>query len=309
MIEIKNITKKFGETTAISNISLNIDKGEIIGLLGPNGAGKTTTIKALAGTLIPDQGDILFDSTSIFENSVEIRKRIGYMPENNPLYLDMMVSEALNYVLDLHKIFNLAERKERINYAVQSTGLSKVFNKTIGTLSKGYKQRVGLAQVLLIKPDLLILDEPTEGLDPNQRNEIRTLIQEIGKDKTVILSTHVMQEVEAVCSRIVLLNKGEIVLDGSKSEIESRKSDSTKIRISVKGDTSILDVIKNNNLVFEELEGTVGFDGILKLKIRIQNPETFYVEFSRLVAEYKWVIYELVPEQYKLEDLFRELVN
>lgn len=309
MIEVKNLTKKFGEVVAISNVSFSIKSGEVVGLLGPNGAGKSTTIKTLAGTLMPDSGEVIFNSQNILLDPKAPKRKIGYMPENNPLYLEMLVSEALNYVLDLYGIKQHEERKKRMDYAVLSTGLQKVFNKQIATLSKGFRQRVGLAQVLLVKPDLLILDEPTEGLDPNQRQEIRNLIKEIGKDNTVILSTHVMQEVEAVCSRIILLNKGNVVLDGTKSEIEASRSDSTKIKIKLKGDNSVFDNIKNNNLVFDELEKTSTPNGLLELRVRTKHPEDFYKEFSRLVAEYKWVLYELIPEQYNLEDLFKELTN
>lgn len=258
---------------------------------------------------MPDSGEVIFDSQNIILDPKVPKRKIGYMPENNPLYLEMLVSEALNYVLDLYSIKQQDERKKRMDYAVLSTGLKKVFNKQIATLSKGYRQRVGLAQVLLVKPDLLILDEPTEGLDPNQRHEIRNLIKEIGKDNTVILSTHVMQEVEAVCSRIILLNKGNVVLDGTKSEIEASRSDSTKIKIKLRGDNSVFDNIKNNNLVFDELEKTSTSDGLLELRVRTKHPEDFYKEFSRLMAEYKWVLYELIPEQYNLEDLFKELTS
>ncbi|WP_374360729.1 ABC transporter ATP-binding protein [Cloacibacterium sp.] len=207
-LEISNLTKKFGEQTALNNINIEIKKNEIIGLLGPNGAGKSTLMKSVVGVIKIDKGKIIFDGKDITENEVFSKKNIGFLPENNPLYQEMYVKEYLQFVADIHGISN-----EKVEEIINLVGITPEKNKKISQLSKGYKQRVGLAQAILHEPNLLILDEPTNGLDPNQIVEIRNVIKEIGKEKTVILSTHIMQEVEALCSRVILIHNGNIVQD------------------------------------------------------------------------------------------------
>ena len=207
-LEISNLTKKFGEQTALNNINIEIKKNEIIGLLGPNGAGKSTLMKSVVGVIKIDEGKIIFDGKDITENEVFSKKNIGFLPENNPLYQEMYVKEYLQFVANIHGISN-----EKVEEIINLVGVTPEKNKKISQLSKGYKQRVGLAQAILHEPNLLILDEPTNGLDPNQIVEIRNVIKEIGKEKTVILSTHIMQEVEALCSRVILIHNGNIVQD------------------------------------------------------------------------------------------------
>ena len=207
-LEISNLTKKFGEQTALNNINIEIKKNEIIGLLGPNGAGKSTLMKSIVGAIKIDEGNILFNGKDITENEVFSKKNIGFLPENNPLYQEMYVKEYLQFVANIHGISN-----EKVEEIINLVGITPEKNKKISQLSKGYKQRVGLAQAILHEPNLLILDEPTNGLDPNQIVEIRNVIKEIGKEKTVILSTHIMQEVEALCSRVILIHNGNIVQD------------------------------------------------------------------------------------------------
>lgn len=207
-LEISNLTKKFGEQTALNNINIEIKKNEIIGLLGPNGAGKSTLMKSVVGVIKIDEGKIIFDGKDITENEVFSKKNIGFLPENNPLYQEMYVKEYLQFVANIHGI-----SKEKVEEIINLVGITPEKNKKISQLSKGYKQRVGLAQAILHEPNLLILDEPTNGLDPNQIVEIRNVIKEIGKEKTVILSTHIMQEVEALCSRVILIHNGNIVQD------------------------------------------------------------------------------------------------
>lgn len=216
-LEINNLTKKFGEQTALNSINISIGKNEIIGLLGPNGAGKSTLMKSIVGVLKIDEGQILFNGKDIVENEIESKKNIGFLPENNPLYLEMYVKEYLNFVADIHKI-----PASRVDEVIELVGITPEKSKKISQLSKGYKQRVGLAQAILHQPDLLILDEPTNGLDPNQIIEIRNVIKEIGKEKTVILSTHIMQEVEALCSRVILIHKGNIVMDSPIEEFKGK---------------------------------------------------------------------------------------
>ena len=218
-LQITNLTKKFGEQTALNNINLNIEKNEIVGLLGPNGAGKSTLMKSITGVVKIDEGEILFNDKDITQYPIKSKKNIGFLPENNPLYQEMFVKEYLNFVADIHKI-----PSERIDEVIELVGITPEKSKKISQLSKGYKQRVGLAQAILHQPDLLILDEPTNGLDPNQIIEIRNVIKEIGKEKTIILSTHIMQEVEALCSRVILIHKGNILQDTSIGEFKGRYS-------------------------------------------------------------------------------------
>ncbi|MDQ1806175.1 ATP-binding cassette domain-containing protein [Chryseobacterium sp. CKR4-1] len=216
-LQIINLTKKFGDQTALNLINISIDKNEIIGLLGPNGAGKSTLMKSIVGALKIDEGQIIFNDKEISEYEIEAKKNIGFLPENNPLYLEMYVKEYLQFVANIHKI-----PETRINEVIELVGITPEKSKKISQLSKGYKQRVGLAQAILHQPDLLILDEPTNGLDPNQIIEIRNVVKEIGKEKTVLLSTHIMQEVEALCSRVILIHKGNILQDCPIEEFKGK---------------------------------------------------------------------------------------
>lgn len=209
-IQVEQLTKVYGAQKAINNISFNINKGEIVGFLGPNGAGKSTTMKILTGYLQATSGKALVAGIDVQTNAIDVKKKIGYLPESNALYYDMYVKEYLAFVAGVHQISNL---KPQISNAIELTGLQVEQHKKIGELSKGYKQRVGLAAALIHKPEVLILDEPTSGLDPNQIVEIRNVIKEQGKNKTVIFSSHILQEVEAICDRIIIINKGQIVAD------------------------------------------------------------------------------------------------
>lgn len=216
-LQIINLTKKYGEQTALNSINITIDKNEIIGLLGPNGAGKSSLMKSIVGAISIDEGQILFNNLDITTHEIECKKKMGFLPENNPLYQEMYVREFLNFVAEIHQV-----SKGRIDEVIDLAGITPEKSKKISQLSKGYKQRVGLAQAILHQPDLLILDEPTNGLDPNQIIEIRNVIKEIGQEKTVILSTHIMQEVEALCSRVILIHEGKILQDCPIEEFKGR---------------------------------------------------------------------------------------
>lgn len=216
-LQVNNLTKKFGEQTALNNINISINNNEIIGLLGPNGAGKSTLMKSIVGALKIDEGEIIFNGKNITENEIESKKNIGFLPENNPLYLEMYVREYLQFVANIHKI-----SVARVDEVIELVGITPEKSKKISQLSKGYKQRVGLAQAIIHQPDLLILDEPTNGLDPNQILEIRNVVKEIGKEKTVLLSTHIMQEVEALCTRVILIHKGNILQDCNINEFKGK---------------------------------------------------------------------------------------
>ncbi len=215
-IVVSNITKEYGKQKALNKVSLSVSSGEIVGFLGPNGAGKSTLMKIICCYLPPSEGTIKVCGLDVMEQSMEVRKKVGYLPEHNPLYLDMYVKEYLEFV---GRFYHLQNLNKRVAEMVEMTGLTVEQNKKIGQLSKGYRQRVGLAQAIIHDPQVLILDEPTTGLDPNQLSEIRALIKELGKNKTVMLSTHIMQEVEAICERAIIINKGEIVADNSISDM------------------------------------------------------------------------------------------
>ena len=217
-IEINNITKYFGKQKALDNVSFSADKGNLVGFLGPNGAGKSTLMKIITAYLVPDAGEILINNQKVSAKNLELKKLIGYLPENNPLYNDLYVKEILEISAGF---YNLKNRKNRISEMIKITGLGNEQHKKIGALSKGYRQRAGLAQALIHDPEILILDEPTTGLDPNQLEEIRNLIKNISVNKTVILSSHIMQEVEAICNRVIIINRGKIVADGGIAEIKS----------------------------------------------------------------------------------------
>jgi len=218
-IVVENVSKKYGSLVALNNISFNIKSGEIVGFIGPNGAGKTTAMRIICGIIAPDEGKVKIRDYDVIDNSVNVKRLIGYLPENNPLYNDLFIGEYLHYLAGIYRLGR--DEGLRINETIKLTGLKSEINKKIGELSKGFRQRVGLAQAILHNPDVLILDEPTSGLDPNQIIEIRNLIYELGKKKTIMLSTHIMQEVEAICDRVLIINNGEIIADDKAKNIQS----------------------------------------------------------------------------------------
>ena len=222
MLEIKNITKNYGQQKALDDVSFSVKPGEIVGLLGPNGAGKSTLMKIVTCFIPPTAGDATVCGHSILDDPREVCRHIGYLPEQNPLYTDMFIPEFLNFVADVHKLGN---SRQRVDEMIELVGLTPELGKKIGALSKGYRQRVGLAQALIHDPEVLILDEPTTGLDPNQLEEIRKVVRNAGKSKIVLLSTHIMQEVEAVCSRAIIINHGRIVADGSLDSLKKSSGD------------------------------------------------------------------------------------
>ena len=237
-IEVKNITKLYGEQKALNNVSFSIEKGEIVGFLGPNGAGKSTMMKIIAGYIKASEGEVLVNNFDISTHKIEAQKNIGYLPENNPLYLDMYVKEYLQFNASVYKI-----AKEEVEKIITKVGLTPEAHKKINQLSKGYRQRVGLAAALLHNPEVLILDEPTTGLDPNQLAEIRSLIKEVGKDKTVLFSTHILQEVEAICDRVILIHHGEIIADKNLKELTENKEQVIEVEFDFKIEKQFLENI------------------------------------------------------------------
>ncbi|MGC9330897.1 MAG: gliding motility-associated ABC transporter ATP-binding subunit GldA [Bacteroidales bacterium] len=233
-IEVHNITKLYGKQKALDQVSFTVDTGQIVGFIGPNGAGKTTTIRIITGNIPPTSGMAKVEGLDVNEHDLKVKKMIGYLPEDNPLYDDLYIREYLNYVAGIYKIKN---KKNRVDEVIELTGLTKEIKKQIGALSKGYRQRVGLAQAIIHDPKVLILDEPTSGLDPNQIIEIRNLISHLGKKKTVILTTHIMQEVEAICDRVIIINNGKIVADDKASTLST--PDKEKFTVIVEFDKKI----------------------------------------------------------------------
>jgi ABC-2 type transport system ATP-binding protein len=308
MIQVENLTKKFEGFTAIDNISFEIKPGEIIGLLGPNGAGKTTTLRILTSYFNPSLGKIKYDGLDIIDDTIKIQQKIGYLPENNPLYEEMKVNEYLNYAGQMHDIPK-NELKEKVNKAMEICDLKTKQNQVIGKLSKGFKQRVGLAQALIHDPEILILDEPTEGLDPNQRIEIRDLIKKIGQAKTVILSSHVLSEVEATCDRVLIINQGKIVASGTPDELKKQATSQTKIFLKVEGPLE---------QITETLKKTEGVERIISAKkeanladIVIETDSTMDLrkKLVHLIINNGWELYEISRQEKSLEDIFVNLTK
>ena len=306
MISLQNVSKSFGDIKAVSDVSLNINKGEIVGFLGPNGAGKSTTIRMIAGFLVPDQGKVIIDDKDITENPIETRKLIGYLPENNPMYEGMLVSEFLEFAADLKSIPK-EDRKEEFDFVVKSTGIEDVYYRTIAELSKGYHQRVGIAAALLGRPDIIILDEPSEGLDPNQRTEIRKLIKSLAENHTIILCTHVMQEASAVCNRLVIINQGQIVKDGSIEELSKTAGAGRVIKAIIEGND--IEIKLKNLSEVKQVTITKLADNKFEAKIIVDSEKKIEPMLSKLLKENDWILWKLVEEQRGLEDVFRTLTK
>jgi len=304
-IVVENLVKTYGVQRAVDDISFRVRTGEVLGFLGPNGAGKTTTMKAITTFLVPDSGDIHVGDFSIYDQPEKLKKNIGYLPENNPLYEDMPVIDYLKFVGELQGIPKSQLQDSMLN-VIDLCGLEAEKHKRINELSKGYKQRVGLAQALIHKPEVLILDEPTTGLDPNQIIEIRELIRKIGREKTVILSSHILAEVEATCDRIMIINKGKIVADGTTKDLRNQASGKAIFKVKIlKGETDV--VFK----ALQEIEGAQLVDFIDKDQNRFQidgSPAAKLDEaVFNLCVKKGWVLTELIPVETKLEDIFKEL--
>jgi ABC-2 type transport system ATP-binding protein len=305
MINAAGISKNFGDVRAVDNVSFSINDGEITGLLGPNGAGKTTTLRMLTCYLRPDSGEISVGNLKTDQAPREVKQLIGYLPESAPLYSDMFVYDYLRYVSDLRGV----EDKSRIREMGELCGINDVMHKNIGELSKGYKQRVGLAYSMMHDPDILVLDEPTSGLDPNQIIEIRNLIKEIGKRKTVILSTHILSEVEATCDRIIIIDRGKIVADDKKESLQTGKTGNNSLAIKVTGTdfatlSGELKNISGVSRVDQRPDEKFTSAAIVYSDQSDIRPDVF-----RLVSSREWIMYEMKQEHRSLENVFRELTR
>ncbi len=309
MIEVKNVVKKYGDFTAVENINFNIKKGEIVGLLGPNGAGKSTTMNMLTGFIEPTEGEIIINGYDITKKSQKAKKQIGYMPEGVPLYNDLTVKEFVSYMADL-KMISKRDKKENIRKVIEQTNLSDVQNKLIRNLSRGYKQRVSMAGALVGAPKILILDEPTVGLDPKQITEIRTLIKSLGKSHTIILSSHILSEVSQICEKVIIINKGKIIAIASPKELEEKVKNENSVQVTIEEKekdiekiTKSIKGVKQIKFVKDNEDGTKEY-----LIISEENTDIRKEIFEKYAKE-DITIYELKKQEATLEDAFMKLIE
>lgn len=308
MIEVKNLTKRYGPTVAVDNVSFSAKSGEVLGFLGPNGAGKTTTMRVLTCYLSADEGNATVDGYDVFDQSVEVRKRIGYLPESAPLYTDMGVIDYLKFIAQVRDIPK-SQRQQRTKEVIDICGLESVIQKDVGELSKGYRQRLGLAQSLIHDPPILIMDEPTSGLDPNQIIEIRNLIKEIGKEKMIIFSTHILPEVSATCSRILIINNGKIVANGSPESLADRAKGGQVVDITIRGPSDEIESKLQDLNFVNEFDRVNTVDGLFSYRIASEKGSNPAEELFQLVVQNGWSLTELRQESVSLEDVFRELTG
>jgi len=307
VIKVENLTKRYAGVTAVDNLSFEVDKGEIVGFLGPNGAGKSTTMRILSSFMPASAGRASIAGYDVFENSIEARQHLGYMPENVPLYTDMRVTEYLNYRAKLKGVRG-RRLKERVGDVKELCNLREVENRIIGTLSKGYRQRVGLAEALVHEPDLLILDEPTIGLDPNQIRQVRDLIKNLGKHHTILLSTHILPEVEMTCSRVIIINKGRIEASDTPQNLLNQMRTAGGIRLEAKTGAD------EGSAELQKIAGvkdvTVASDGEWKtFGLRVEAGADLREEVYRLAVDRHWTVRELSRRKATLEDVFVEITQ
>ena len=306
MIEVKNIVKRFGRTKAIDDLSFTVREGEIVGFLGPNGAGKTTTMRILTGFLSPDKGKVLIDGIDVEKDPVSAQKMIGYLPENNPLYKNMQVAEFLDLAARLHQIPK-EKNAAALDFAVKAVGIEKVYYRPVSELSKGYRQRVGIAAALIHRPKIIIMDEPTEGLDPNQRTEIRQLIKDLAKEHTIIMSTHVMQEASAVCNRMLIINKGKLVADGTADELSKRSQKEKIITLDIEG-ADVENSLKNIPGI-KKVDVKKKEQDRLLLEIFAEQDQEIRPAISKLAWQRQWIIWSIFEQEHKLEEIFQTLTK
>ena len=299
-ITVNNLTKTYGAQKAIDNISFTIEKGEIVGFLGPNGAGKSTTMKIITGYLPSTAGSATVCGITVDENNNETKKKIGYLPEANPLYYDMYVREYLDFITNVHAVKN---KKDKIEEVIKTVGLTVEANKKIGQLSKGYKQRVGLAAALIHDPEVLILDEPTSGLDPNQIVEIRNVIKKLGEHKTVLFSSHILQEVQAICDRVIIINKGKIVADDKLSNLQKGSSDKHIVAVEFGAGATIEMLNALKDVIAVDQHSTVSF------QLFTSNPESVSKQLLQLSIDNNLNIVSLQSQSNSLEEVFRSLTT
>lgn len=304
MIEISHLTKKFDQFTAVDNLSFNVAEGEVLGFLGPNGAGKSTTMKVITGFLSPSAGSVTVDGFDITQNSIEAKALIGYLPEGAPSYGDMTTLEFLNFIAEIRG-YRGAEIVARVQHVIKEVELKSVEQQTIETLSKGFKRRVGLAQAIMHDPKVLILDEPTDGLDPNQKHHVRELIKNLAKDKIVVISTHILEEVTAVCTRAIIIDEGIIVADGTPAELEEKSMYHHAISVRLTQDYDLA----------SDLQGVSGIGGVVKeneensFTILASNNDSIFAKVSEIAQKKQWPVTEFHVNRGQLEDVFRSVTS
>ena len=307
MIEITNLSKRFGGLIAMDDVSFRVSRGNVLGFLGPNGAGKSTTMKMITGFIAPDAGSVVVGGDDIALHPVEVKRRIGYLPEGAPLYGDMTVKGFLGFIAEIRG-YRGPERSQRVDRAVELLSLGSVIGQPIETLSKGFKRRVGLAQALLHDPQVLILDEPTDGLDPNQKHDVRELIRSMAEDKIIVLSTHILEEVDAVCDRAIIIADGRIVSDGTPAELAARSIMHNAVSITVRGQEA--DGIRDELAGLDDVRGVdvVELGGErLRLQVFPEGKAVIIERVGRMVRERGWAIEELHVERGKLDEVFRRV--
>jgi ABC-2 type transport system ATP-binding protein len=305
LLSLDRVSKRFNGVPAVDDVTFEVDRGQVVGFLGPNGAGKSTTMRMVTQYFEPDAGAIRLDGVPLVQAGRDAKRRIGYLAENNPLYAEMLVSEYLDFVARLRELGR--DRRAALDEAIAATGLEPVFHRPIGELSKGFRQRAGLAAAILHRPDLLVLDEPTEGLDPNQRVEIRRLIAELGRERTVILSTHILPEVQFTCSRLLIINRGRLVADGPVDDLVSRAKDGSRISVEAAGP----DVATRLSALpgVARVAPRESPDGRTRVTVTTRGAEDLRPAIYDLARGSGWTLYELHQEAGSLEDLFRELTT
>lgn len=304
LIEVKNLVKRYGNHTAVNDLSFTVERGQVLGFLGPNGAGKSTTMNIITGYMSATEGTVTINGLDVFEEPEEVKKMIGYLPEQPPLYTDMTVREYLEFVADIKKV-KKSERKQMIDDIMESTKVTSMSDRLIKHLSKGFKQRVGLAQAIMGYPELIILDEPTVGLDPKQIIEIRDLIRELSKNHTVILSSHIMQEVSAVCDTVMIIDKGELVLSDKPENLSKRLGATGMIKLTVKGNPKhVLDALKHIDRISKIEENPITEEGIVDLTLYFDESYDIREEVFFSMCEIKSPILELQTVRMSLEEIF-----
>jgi len=309
MIQVENLTKYYDDVRAVDQINFDIQKGEVTGLLGPNGAGKTTTLRMLTGFLRPTSGRIQVKDYSIDTQALEIKKILGYLPESAPLYHEMLVFDYLSYVANIRQI-PTTDQLSRIRELAELCGLNEVMHKPIAELSKGYKQRVGLAHAMMDDPEILILDEPTSGLDPNQIVEIRDIIRRIRKEKTVILSTHILSEAEATCDRVIIINQGKIAADGNIESLKQSAGNTNLINLAFR--SADFETVKKEIAAIEGIDEIVKvdeIDGLLQVRLSLPSATDLRADIYRKIKQTDWILLEFYQETQTLESIFRELTK
>lgn len=311
MVEIKQLCKQFGNLVAVNDISFNVEKGEVLGFLGPNGAGKSTTMKMITGFLTPTAGRITVQGHDIVKHPLEAKRRLGYLPEGAPAYPDMTVVDFLSFIAEVRG-FQKAEKRQRIAETVNRVNLGNVLHQSIDTLSKGFKRRVGLAQAILHDPEVLILDEPTDGLDPNQKHEVRTLIKQMAKEKVIILSTHILEEVHAVCSRAIIIAEGKVVADGTPTELEAKSKyyNAVTLTIQTANHTAaeVRQILLNLSGV-QRLESLEESNACLSYCLFPKDKQPIMGEIGHVVRQQQWEVKELQVDKGHLDEVFRTITT